>query len=127
MDKQIKITDRLVIDVPIKTVSEANMRQHWAAKHKRRTAQQKAVSAIWKMRRGWHPIPLPCRVTFTRIGPKMLDDDNLRGAFKHIRDEVARLLKTDDSVTGQVEWNYKQEAIGKREYSIRIEVQSLAG
>ena len=39
----------------------------------------------------------PCTVTLTRVAPSSgLDDDNLAGALKGVRDEVAKWLRVDD-------------------------------
>ena len=35
------------------------------------------------------PVALPCEVTLTRLSPRKLDDDNLVGAFKWIRDAIS--------------------------------------
>ena len=56
----------------------------------------------------WSKVKPPCVVTFTRLSPRALDDDNLRGACKPIRDEVARMLGVDDGPSSLVRWNYAQ-------------------
>jgi hypothetical protein len=112
----------LTIEIPVKTTSEVNVREHWAVKRRRRISQQQEVNAEWKAAIKRKKIHLPCVVTFTRIAPKLLDDDNLRSAFKGIRDEVARLLGVDDGST-LVRFDYLQTPIGKREYRIKIEVR----
>lgn len=114
----------LRLDLPLKTVSEINRRDHWAARRRRRIAQQDEVRAEWRMKIGTRRVQLPCRVRFTRIGPKALDDDNLRSAIKSVRDEVARLLGSHDGFGSPVSWDYQQEAIGRHEYRLQIEVES---
>lgn len=114
----------LLLDLPLKTVSEINRRDHWATKSRRHKAQQYEVNIEWKKKLGTRRIQLPCRVTFTRIGPKALDDDNLRSACKSVRDEVARLLNSHDGFGSPVQWAYKQQPIGKHEYRLLIEVES---
>jgi hypothetical protein len=123
-DKPAATERYLLLDLPLKTVSEINRRDHWTARSKRRKAQQLEVHVEWKAKIGTRRIKLPCKVSFKRIGPKMLDDDNLRSACKHVRDEVARLLGSHDGFGSPVTWHYDQEAIGKHEYRLRIEVES---
>ncbi|MDT5061496.1 MAG: hypothetical protein QOH63_1955 [Acidobacteriota bacterium] len=80
----------------------------------------------WRNALGVNKIALPCRVILTRIGPKLLDEgDNLRSAMKGIVDEIAALLGVDDSPSSPAQFEYKQEAMGKRQYRVKIEIQSL--
>jgi len=65
---------------------------------------------------------LPCTVLMTRIAPRKLDDDNLRGAFKAVRDQVAAWLGVDDA-DPRVTWAYAQERGAVREYKARLDFQ----
>jgi hypothetical protein len=114
----------LKLDLPIRTVSELNSRDGWIGRLNRKLRQQREVKVEWLNAYRGRKVTLPCVVTLTRIGPNLLDDDNLAGSFKHIRDEVARLIGIDDG-SPQIKFEYKQEAIGKRKYRVIIEVQSL--
>lgn len=49
----------------------------------------------------------PLVVTMVRVAPSTLDDDNLRGAFKPVRDGVADALGSDDR-TPMIEWRYEE-------------------
>ena len=91
----------MIVHLPIATVSESNRRDHWQVKRKRAKAQR-TMAATLVPRFG-----LPCVVTLTRISPRALDDDNLRGALKHVRDGVADRLGIDDR-DPRVEWRYAQ-------------------
>ncbi len=103
----------------IRTVSEANMRQHWAAKNRRKKSQQSDFSILWRQ---YKPkVTLPAVVTFTRHSHKTLDSDNCAGAFKHIRDQLAREIGIDDG-SDQVQWRYEQERTPKRENYFTVEV-----
>lgn len=114
----------LLLDLPMKIVSEANRRDHWGAKMKRRQAQQWELEIEWRDANGHRPFQLPCRVRFVRTGPKLLDDDNLRSSLKSVRDQVAKLLGTHDAPDAPVTWLYDQIAVGTHDYSLRIEVES---
>jgi len=62
-------------------------------------------------------------VTLVRFSAGFLDDDNLRGAFKAVRDEVAKWLGVDDGDVDRVRWLYAQEPARRGEFAIRVEVQ----
>lgn len=101
--------------VPIATVSEANRRDHWATKAKRAKGQRLALYLATKR------AELPCVVTLTRVGPRRLDDDNLRGALKACRDGVADRLGVDDA-DPRVEWRYGQE-VRRDQRGVLVEIE----
>ena len=110
------------LQIPMRLPSAANLREHWAAKHRR--VKQERVTVGWLLRARPRPT-LPVTVTLTRIAPRAFDDDNLRGAFKGIRDEVARWLGVDDA-DPRVTWAYEQRRSGVREYHVLITVEGRA-
>jgi hypothetical protein len=111
--------------IPIKIVSESNNTDHWTVKSKRHKAHKKAV-LLYVPR-----ITIKQQkaiVTLTRFGMRRLDDDNLVGALKWIRDAVAdRLIPglnpgmadSDPRIT----WQYRQQT-GKI-YALEIKTQFL--
>lgn len=76
--------------LPIKTVSEMNCSEHWSKKSKRHKQQQFFVRQLFKHET--NKINLPCKITLTRLAPRMLDDDNMPTSMKYIQDEVAEQL-----------------------------------
>ena len=60
-------------------------------------------------------------VTLTRIAPRALDDDNLRGALKACRDGVADWLAIDDR-DPRVRWEYAQRKGKPGQYAVAVEV-----
>lgn len=96
--------------VPIRTVSEANRREHWAARAKRARAQRSATLLALRCQRvdllDYRAAEL-VRVLLVRTG-RRLDDDNLRGALKSVRDGVADWRGVDDGHPSW-EWIYAQE------------------
>lgn len=56
---------------------------------------------------GWATVP-PMTVTLTRTGACLLDSDNLVGAFKAIRDGIAKTLGCGDGPEGPITWRYEQ-------------------
>lgn len=109
----------MTVVLPLRLKSSLNQREHWAKKARRTKAERDTVR--WLL--GNKPRPaLPCTVLMTRIAPRKLDDDNLRGAFKAVRDQVAAWLGVDDA-DPRVTWAYAQERGAVREYKARLEFQ----
>lgn len=104
----------LTFTLPLKTVSLTNVREHWGEKARRANRQRHAVSLKCPK---WSEGPLVA-VLLVRIAPCELDDDNLRGALKHVRDGVASRLGVDDR-TPLVRWEYAQE---KGEPGVRVTI-----
>lgn len=108
-----------MIVLPLKTVGGLNAREHWRkratrVKRERDTARLLAPSH-----------PLPCVVTMTRLSPGTLDDDNLQGACKAVRDGIADKLGIDDR-DPRVEWRYAQERCKRGEYGVRITITRIS-
>lgn len=105
------------IRLPIKTVSEANQREHWAKKAKRAKMQRsvtgKAVGAVL----GELP-PAPIVIKLIRYGKRKLDSDNLARSFKAVRDGIADALGLDDGDEA-IRWHYAQS---KGDYEIGIAI-----
>lgn len=118
----------LIMRFDIKTVSEANQREHWAKKLKRKKSQQETFSWMWHVLKtcGKAKVQLPAVVTFTRFSCKELDSDNLAGSFKHVRDQLAKEIGIDDG-SDQIRFEYKQERIAKREHYFTVEIGTYTG
>lgn len=131
------------LTLPIRTVSESNARGHWAARARRakpqRWAAGLAVRAVcppeWVQRRPRPKTASECNlapaigeaechnvtVTLVRVAPRLLDDDNLRGALKAVRDGVADALGTDDR-DPRIQWAYQQRKQPKT-YAVEIHMK----
>ena len=111
----------LDLTLPMRVVSEANMREHWARKAKRAKQQR------WVAKMAVNRKPLPSAPgytsTLTRLASRKLDSDNLAGAFKAVRDGIADALGIDDG-SERLEWLYQQEKAKRGSYAIRIEISS---
>ena len=107
----------LEVDIPVRTVSEANTGGRIRAKCARKREAKDATSAA--LPRLADPLPLPVVVTLTRCGPGKLDDDNLRSALKTVRDTVAVWLGCDDA-DPRIKWRYRQRAAWVPFVRIRI-------
>ena len=106
----------IVYDLPIKTVTGLNAREHWRVRHKRVQAERHTTA--WHIR----PFATPAVVRFTRLSPALCDDDNLQGAMKAIRDEVAKIAGVDDGPRGPIRWEYAQEKCKRGDFGVRVEI-----
>jgi len=111
----------ITIEAPIKVISEANQRSHWAERKRRFDGQKIELQYYWRQALKGKKPALPCTIRLVRIGPKALDSDNLAGAFKAVRDQIAAEIGIDDGAA-QIRFEYAQEAIGTRRYGVRVEV-----
>lgn len=114
--------------LPCRVVSEANTRGHWSVGLKRVKAQKEAFALAWMstplmwFRPGWAIGWFPMCVTMIHYGPEM-DDDNLRRAFKAIRDKAAQVIGLDDG-DPRVRWEYRQE---RGEPGVRVRIEPRTG
>lgn len=92
------------IPLPLKIVSVANLREHWATKANRAKLQRRTTAALLKAHK---PPLLPITVVLTRVAARQLDTDNLASAFKACRDGVADWLGVPDN-DPRVTWEYGQ-------------------
>lgn len=96
--------------IPIELPSLLNLRISWR-KMVRLKKQQKLATKLCM--NGTAIPPLPLTVTITRVGPRRLDDDNLQGACKYVRDQIAAVVGVDDG-NSKYTWIYKQRTGGYR-------------
>lgn len=97
------------IEIPLQTGRGLNGREHHMARHRRVKREREAVS--WMLR--GKPPAAPLVVTLTRVSPSSgLDDDNLVGAMKACRDQIAQWLGIDDG-DPSVQYRYAQQRADK--------------
>ncbi len=110
-------------ELAIRTVSEANAREHWRKRAKRVAGQRAMVRLAMGPNR--NPPRPPMIIHLTRIAPRRMDDDNLQRSFKAVRDGVADWLGLDDG-SRSLGWLYFQEKGKPKTYGIRIEIDAIA-
>lgn len=111
----------LVVEIEdMRLKGSLNAREHWRARASRVRREREA--AHWTLMDAKRP-PLPVVVRLVRIAPRSLDDDNLQGVFKAIRDGVADAYGIDDKDRSRIRFEYDQERGAPRQYGVRIEVQ----
>lgn len=114
----------ITLDLPIRTVSEANCFEPWQKKHGRHKDQKRAVAFALNPVKG--NIRLPCQVMLTRFAPDFLDEfDNLPMSFKYIVDAVCAII-TGNYVAGRADSdkriNIRCGQIKSSAYGIRIQI-----
>lgn len=93
--------------IPVRIVSEPNMRGHWG--NRARRSQAHRDTARWALA-GQKPPSIehaPISILLERVGHGRLDDDNLAAGFKAVRDGVADWLRIDDG-DKRLRWSYAQ-------------------
>lgn len=109
-----------MILVPIRTGRGLNDRDGWR-KRLRRVRSEKDATA-WMLIKARRPA-LPCTVQLTRVAPSSgLDDDNLAGSLKAIRDAVATWLRVDDAKREVVRYAYVQR---RGPWGVEIEFKEM--
>jgi hypothetical protein len=104
------------IELPLRLVSVANVREAWQARARRTKLHRNAAVAVPR-------VPLPVLVTITRLGPRALDDDNLSSSAKALRDGIAARLGVDDGRTDLIRFRYAQEK--SKAYGVRVTLEPL--
>jgi hypothetical protein len=101
--------------LPLRTQGPNGSHGHWAALSRRRKRERHAAFALCP------PAPLPCVVRLTRLSAGTLDDDNLRGALKGVRDGCADRLGVADN-DSRIRFEYAQDRAPRGSYGVRVEV-----
>lgn len=117
--------NRVILSLPIKTISEANCEQAWQVRHKRHKKQKNAV--FWALLEIKHLIKMPCTITFVRYAPAFLDEhDNLPMAFKWICDAICAEI-TGDFTPGRADGSKKikkkYDQVKSKIYGIKIIIE----
>lgn len=111
----------LTVTLPIRAESVNNLREHW----RKRAARAKLHrTTAWAELRAADKGPRllgPVVVMLTRVAPRTLDDDNLRGSLKACRDGVADWLGVPDN-DPRVRWEYAQAKGAPKVYEVKVEV-----
>ena len=94
-----------------------NARAHWSATAAKRAKERAVIGAA--LARVTRPAG-PRRVCITRVGPRVMDDDNRTAAAKGTRDAVAAWLGIDDG-DDSVRWEVRGEVA--RGYAVRVMIE----
>lgn len=110
--------------VPVKTVSEMNVREHWRKRYERARDQRWLTRITADAACHKSQVWLPVAITMTRVGGKHMDDDNLRSATKAVRDGLADWLGINDG-GNDVRWGYSEEPGGRTSSGVRVTVEPI--
>ena len=112
---------KLLVMLPLRTVSEANVKEHWARRSKRVKMQRLTAKMMLTLDKRWCAKQNSFAVRITRIAPKKLDSDNLAISNKAIRDGIADAIGIDDG-SPKFTWQYEQESGAPKFYAVRVEI-----
>ncbi len=113
--------ESIVVVIPgLRLVSEANAREHWRVRAKRTKEQKALVTMVLQSLVAAPPRP-PVDIVITRTSPGTLDDDNLQGSGKHVRDAVAKWIGIDDG-SESFRCRVEQTSAGRGVYSVTIRI-----
>lgn len=111
----------VTIDLPLRLGRGLNDRKHWAPRSKQAKAERQCAHLLVKHR--YDKPPLPVVVTLVRLSAGTLDDDNLQGAFKAVRDGVADAYGIPDN-DPRLRFQYAQERAKRGTAGVRVVIAS---
>lgn len=116
------MSDAVVLTLPIRVTSGLNMREHWRVRAARVKKERTLATLAAFGCKGFTAIGWPAVCTLTRIAPGLLDDDNLAGGFKAVRDGIADALGIDDA-DPRISWRYAQQKGPRGEYKAIVRLE----
>lgn len=115
-----------MFEIPARLVGESNQREHWAARARRAKTHRECGYMYARANRVSVAL-VPCIVRITRIAPRKLDDDNLQGSAKAVRDGLADALGVKDN-DPRVTWLPVEQERGKaNQYKVRVQIERREG
>lgn len=113
----------LTFDIPLNLARGLNNRGHWTVTA--RKAKQERELTHWvtasELRRSGFVLTRQMTVTMTRISAGTLDDDNLAGACKHVRDGIADAFGVPDN-DPRIVWRCQQEKCKRGQHGVRVDI-----
>lgn len=112
--------------MPIRTVSQANKREHWSQTYKRAKSQKKTAFLIAHREFHVHSLEFGERIEikivrlYGRRG-KLLDADNLANSNKAVIDGLCKALGRDDG-DQRIKFVFEQSAATNGEYSVLVTI-----
>lgn len=107
--------------VPLRLGRGLNDRLHWAKRASK--VKQERLTVAWALKLAKaQPPALPAVVTIIRASPSKIpmDLDNLAGACKGVRDQLAEWIGVDDG-DARVTWKYDQRVSKQWEVAVIID------
>lgn len=110
----------ITVDLPIKTGSGLNERVHWGTRARMAKLERGTSCLMVKAKVNWAGSRTVVKLTRYSFGE--LDDDNLKGSLKSVRDGVADAFGIADN-DKRVKWEYAQEKCKRGAYGVRIQIE----
>lgn len=104
--------------LPIKTRSPNGSHRSWRTVWRYKRAARAGARQVCPQ----HPLPVVVRLV--RFSAGVLDDDNLQGALKPVRDGCSDRLGVPDN-DPRIRFEYGQARCKRGEYGVRIEVRPM--
>lgn len=116
---------RVSFTLPLKTLSEANLSEHWTKRAARHKEQKLMVG--YAMTQVKQLVKMPCTIIMKRYGKRLLDaHDNLPISFKHVADQISKEI-TGDIRPGRADNNpgltFKYDQEKSKEYFIKVTIE----
>ena len=109
----------VVVIVPIKTITGLNVREHHYLRARRVAAERKATALALAASFDAGAVADSSACILLTRHAKKCDDDNLQGALKGVRDEVAAWLGIDDG-DARVQYCYAQTTCKRGQEHVSI-------
>jgi hypothetical protein len=110
----------MLVNIPLRLGRGLNDRDaHWRKRHRRVRDERDMIA--WALVGKPKPAT-PCTFRIIRIAPGRLDDDNLPGACKAVRDQLAAWMGVDDRHRDIVRYVYDQGRGGTGYYGVTVQV-----
>jgi len=118
-----QVSAPLTIELPLKLGAGLNNRGHWRVAAQRAKQERSLALRVMgsELRTSGYTLTGPITITLTRISAGTLDDDNLQGACKHVRDGIADAFGVPDN-DRRITWRYAQEKCKRGAFGVRVEV-----
>jgi hypothetical protein len=120
--RDTSLAQPLEIEIEMKTDAGPNDRGHFMARARKVKEQRNTVSLF--VRAAVHSPPENIVATLTLICPNEVDDDNVKGRLKAVRDGVADALGINDR-SKRYTWKYAQERCARGRFGVRIRLERL--
>lgn len=116
-------TQAIRVELDMRIESLANARLHHFAKARKVKAQREHAGLMLLNR--VDDLSLPCAITLTRIAPREFDSDNLRSAFKAVRDGIADVFGVKDN-DPRIDWQYAQRKGAPKQYAAEVVIECVS-
>lgn len=115
----------LELTLPIRTGAGLNDRMHWTKRHGKVKRERGTACMMTRLELNRVPryFSYPIIVTLTRLSSGELDEDNLAGSLKAIRDGIADAFECDDSKRSRLRFVYAQEKCKRGAFGVKVRIE----